>query len=227
MSEKNNNLKYVFVLIGVLALVASYFLVYNKYSVKIDDISTEIKSLKSDRDRLKEMDENKENKVELTAEINKEAEEEFKKYDGGLSYKAEIMDAYNMTQNLNIKVNALGLNQVEDAYAFGQLPSSNPNGSSGEMAKYTGKKMVYTITTGGTYDQIKKIIKYVMDAEGKRKVINSVTIVANGDSMNLNLTISEFDIEGGDRKVYDVVIPEYVKSVNNLFINEVITRTAE
>ena len=41
MSENRNNmnnLRYVFILIGVLALLASYFLVFTKYNTKISDI---------------------------------------------------------------------------------------------------------------------------------------------------------------------------------------------
>ena len=45
MSENGNNmnnLRYVFVLIGVLALLASYFLVFTKYNTKIKLFPTNI-----------------------------------------------------------------------------------------------------------------------------------------------------------------------------------------
>ncbi len=230
MNEKNNNMnniRYVFVLIGVLALLVSYFLVYSKYNTKIKDISDTVDTLKEDRDRLKEMDANKGNIQSETDRLNKESETEFAKYDGGLSYKAEIMDTYNMTQNLDIKVEQLGLNAATSGYVFGQIASSNPNGSSGEMAKYTSEQMSYSITTGGTYDQIKQIIKYIMDTKGKRKTINTISISGVSDSMRMELNLTEYAIAGEGREAAKVEIPDYLKSTSSPFLGEVIVRTAE
>ena len=87
MSENGNNmnnLRYVFILIGVLALLASYFLVFTKYNTKINDISDEIKTLKTERDRLKELDANKDNIKSQTASLESDIDKELSKYDGGL-----------------------------------------------------------------------------------------------------------------------------------------------
>ena len=84
MSENGNNmnnLRYVFILIGVLALLASYFLVFTKYNTKINDISDEIKTLKTERDRLKELDANKDNIKSQTASLESDIDKELSKYD--------------------------------------------------------------------------------------------------------------------------------------------------
>lgn len=229
MNEKNNmnNIRYVFILIGVLALLASYFLVFNKYNTKIDDISSEIDTLQTNRDRLKEMDANKGNIQSETDRLNKEAETEFTKYDGGLSYKAEIMDTYNMTQNLDIKVERLSMSPATAGYEFGQIASSNPNGSSGDMTKYTSEQMAYSLSAKGTYAQMKQIIKYIMDTKGKRKTINAISMSGVGDELTMELSLTEYAITGEGREAAKVEIPDYLKATSNPFLNEVIVRTAE
>lgn len=226
--KNSNNLKYVFILIGVLALLASYFLVFTKYNTKISDVSDEIKSLKTEKERLKQLDAGKDT---IKAEKNgfeSMIETEFKKYDGGLSDKAEIMDMYKLTQDLNVEVYSLTLNAAEVPYTFGQIASSNPKGGSNEMAKYTTESMSYDFTTKGTYDQIKQIIKYILDTKGKRKTLKSLSISGGGsDMLNMTVTVNEYIIAGEDREVQKVEIPEYEQSTNNVFYSQVIVRTAE
>lgn len=231
MEKANNNMsnmKYVFILIGVLALLASYFLVFTKYNNKISDVSDEITSLKSERDRLKELDAGKDSIKAETNGLKSQIESEFSKYDGGLSDKAEIMDTYNMTQKLNVQVQSLTLNEKEVPYTFGQIASTNPNGGNNEMAAYTTASMAYDFTSIGTYDQVKQIIKYILDTKDKRKTLKTVNIsTAGSDQLNLSASVTEYVIAGEDREVQKVEIPDYEKSTNNLFFNQVIVRTAE
>ena len=228
MSENGNNmnnLRYVFILIGVLALLASYFLVFTKYNTKISDISDEIKTLRTERDRLKELDANKDNIKSQTASLESDIDKELSKYDGGLSYKAEIMDTYNMTQDLKVDVNSLTLNAKEVPYTFGQLASVNPNGGSSDVGKYTSESMSYDISTNGTYDQLKQIIKYII---GKRKALKTISISGGGqEELNMTVSLTEYAIAGEGREIQKVEIPDYEKSTNNLFFNQVIVRVAE
>lgn len=59
---KNNalqqNMKYILILIGVAALVLSYFMGYSKYKTDISDIEDEISSLESRYDDLKSKEAN-------------------------------------------------------------------------------------------------------------------------------------------------------------------------
>ena len=224
-----NNMKYVFILIGVLALLASYFLVFTKYSTKNDEISDEIKVLKEDRDRLVDMNNNKGGIEKKTKEVNEMVNQELGKYDGGLSYKAEIIDAYNITQDVENQITKMDFkdNQTEEEnYTFGQITSANPNGYSGDMTKYTSEKMSYSITTVSNYDQIKKTLKKVSDASGKRKVIKSISIKAGNepDKIQMDLSVTEYAITGEGREPYIVVIPNYLESNENIFFNSIIVR---
>lgn len=228
MSETNNNsmmknLKYVFLLIGILALVASYFLVFTKYNKKVDDIKPEITSLQVRYAELVDKNNNKDAIVTKTEETNKEVEKVMSKFDGGITYQSVIMDTYNMTQDLEIQIPSLSLTPVADEYAFGQLPSTNPNGSSSAaLAEYKGLIMTYNITSLGTYDQMKTTINSLLNANGKRKVPTTISFSyeSTKQEVAMSIAVSEYAIAGGDRVQSEVKIPAYMKSTPNVFYND-------
>lgn len=225
MNEANNstlsrNLKYILILVGVVALALSYFLVFQNYSTKSEDIQEEIDSLQS---KCNDLEQKNRNKAVIEAKT-KEAEEEYetliKKFDGGVTYQSEIMDNYNMGQKLQIQIPALTLSPIQETYTFGQLATSNPNGGTSDAnASYAGVMLSYTITTAGTYDQMKQTLNYIMNEEGKRKVPVSINFNydSTGQQVGLSISVSEYAITGDDRTQKEVVIPEYQKSTTNIF----------
>lgn len=224
-SSVSKNLKYILVLVGVLALVLSYFLVYRKYNTKIEDIKPVIDELQAKCDDLEAKNDNKANIEKLTQEAEVAYAELLAKFDGGLSAQAEIMDAYNMGQRLQIKVPTLSLSAEAVAYTFGQIQTSNPNGGVGGVStEYSANAMTYTLSTIGTYDQMKQTLNYIMQEEGKRKVPNSISFAYDSSTQQvaLSIKVTEYAVAGGDRVQKEVVIPEYVQSVPNVFYNEVI-----
>lgn len=223
-SSISKNLKYILVLVGVLALVLSYFLVFKKFSDKSKDIQTEIDSLQAKCNDLENKEKNKANIEEKTAEAEKAYEALLKLFDADVTYQSEIMDNYNMGQKLQIQVPTVSLSSVESVYEFGQLPSSNPNGGAGSTEAYKGIVMSYSITTVGTYDQMKQTLNYIMNEVGKRKVPTSISFGFDSTSQQvaLNISIKEYAIAGGDRTPKAVEIPDYVKSTTNIFFNEVL-----
>lgn len=230
MSETSNssmskNLKYVLVLLGVVALVLSYFLVFTKYNKKIEDIQDEIDILRDERDDLEIKNDNKANIVTLTKEADEKYESILKEFDGGITYQSQIMDNYNMGQRLQIKVPTLLMSQVTQVYTFGQIPTSNPNGGVGGVdSKYSAVAMSYTVTTSGTYDQMKQTLNYIMNEESKRKVLNSILFAydSTNQEVSMNLNLVEYAVSGEDRAQKEVEIPSYVKSATNIFYNEAI-----
>lgn len=225
MNEANNsafskNLKYILILVGIVVLTLSYFLVFRKYSTKSEDIQAEIDSLQSKCDDLERKNNNKADIEAMTKETEEEYETLIKKFDGGVTYQSEIMDNYNMGQNLQIQISRLTLSPLQEMYTFGQLATSNPNGgTSGADASYSGVMMSYTISTAGTYDQMKQTLNYIMNEEGKRKV--PVSIIFNYDSTGqqvaLSISVREYAITGDDRTQKEIVIPGYGKSTTNVF----------
>lgn len=224
-SSVSKNLKYILVLLGVLALVLSYFLVYRKYNTKIEDIKPVIEELQAKCDDLEAKNDNKANIEKLTQEAETAYAEVLAKFDGGLSAQAEIMDAYNMGQRLQIKVPTLSLSDAAVVYTFGQIQTSNPNGGVGGVStEYAGSALTYSISTIGTYDQMKQTLNYIMQEEGKRKVPTAVSFAYDSTSQQVALSVNviEYAVTGGDRVQKEVVIPGYVQSVPNVFYNEVI-----
>lgn len=224
-SSVSKNLKYILILVGVLALVLSYFLVFRKYTDKSDEIQSELDSLQVKCDDLETKNGNKANIEKLTEEAEQKYEDLLKKFDGDVTPQSVIMDNYNMGQRLQIQIPTLSLSLKESAYAFGQLATSNPNGGTGGVnAEYQGMSMAYTIMSIGTYDQMKQTLNYIMNEEGKRKVPINISFAfdSTNQQVALNIAIKEYAITGGDRVQKEIEIPGYVKSTTNIFFNEVL-----
>lgn len=232
MSEANrnsfsNNMKYLFVIVGILALVASYFLVFSKYNKKIDSINSEIDVLELRKDDLVSKNDNKDNIVEETKTTNQKFEELVKKFAPNITYQSQLMDNYNMSQNIGIEIPTVGVTAVSEAYTFGQIPTSNPNGGVGGLgAENKGVVMTYNISTIGTYAQMTETINYILNENGKRKVPSSISFAYDSTTQEVALTISakEYAIIGTKSKLSEISIPAFPKSTQNIFYNEIITQ---
>lgn len=232
MSETNKNstmgnMKYVLIIIGIVAIVLSYFLVYSKYNKKISNIDKVIDTLEVRKDDLESKNGNKDLVVSNMEKVNNEYETLLKKFSSDITYQSQIMDKYNMSQALGIQLPVLGLTEVAEEYTFGQIATSNPNGGVGGMsADYKGVVMTYSISTLGTYAQMTDTIKYLLNENGKRKVPLTISFTYDSTTQQVALIISakEYAVVGGDRKVPEISIPGSPKSVPNIFYNEIITQ---
>ncbi|MBQ3545041.1 MAG: hypothetical protein IJA34_08670 [Lachnospiraceae bacterium] len=212
--EKNNKnmgtIKALMVLVGVLAVVASYFLVFTEYKTKNEELSTEIEELQARYDDLEYKNRNKAEVVKNTEENNKKTDEVLAKFDGGLSYQAEIIDLQNFIDDKKIKAPALTLSQISDVFTF----------ADGNV----GKSMTYNYASTGTYEQMKDALKYFDEYEGKRKVPTSIGFVYNyaTQEVTLSFNVTEYAVEGEGREIKPYNIPEYSKGNLNIFYDEVI-----
>lgn len=215
MNETTNNktldnLRYVFILIGVAALLISYFLVFTKYNEKNDALSSEVDSLNEEYSELKKKAKYVPEKKEATEENNLLEELIYSEFDGGLSYQAEIMDTYNLKNDKKVSIPGLTLSQPASAYTF-------KNG-------YESNAMSYSFTTTGTYNDMKEVLKYFDSYEGKRKVPTSVTFSYNDveQTVTLSLNVTEYSVEGEEREQLPVNVSAYDKGVKNVFFEEII-----
>lgn len=224
-SQGNNNLKYVFILVGVVALLLSYFLVFSKVNSKISTVSTEIDTLQLRYDDLKVKDADKQNIIDLTEENQKKTNELLSRFDGGITYQSEIMDNYELTEKVGVKFQSLTLSPTTEAYTFGQLASSNPNGGVGGLDTiYKGVSTTYRISVSGTYEQMKEVLKELENNTSKRKSIGSVEFAynTNDNTAALSLSVYEYAIVGGDREQAKITLPEINTSTTNIFYNSII-----
>lgn len=224
-SSISKNIGPVLVIVGLLLVVLSYFLVYKDYDQKTNDIKTEISSLKTRRDYLRGLEAGRAEKEAAKEEADKESEKLLEKFDGGITVQSEMMDTYKMTQDLEIEIPVLSFSGVTEAYMFGALTSSNPNGGTGGAdPSYVGQSMTYNIATTTTYDNMRKVLEYILKYEGKRKVLKNVSFGYDSTSQEISLAmqIAEYAIAGGDRKQSEVEVPEYAESVDNIFYDELL-----
>lgn len=229
ISEKsvNQNIKYIFVIIGIVVLVASYFLGFTKFYDKKKNIADEIDTLKVRYDDLSQKNSNRDKIVKKTEENNSLVEEEIKKYDGNISFESLIMDNVKIENDNSIKIITTSFNQNEDAYMFGQLPSTSGNGTVGGLdVAYKGISAMYSISAEGSYAQIKDVLIDIMNTTGKRKVPISLGFEfdATNSMVKLTASISEYAITGPDRKQSNVGIPEITHSTGNIFYNGMIAQ---
>lgn len=209
-SSSNGNIKYIFLLIGIVALVASYMLVTSKYTKINKDLTAEIETLDDRYKDLKNKVANEASVKAKTEENYKAAEEIYDKFDGKLSVQAAIMDTYNLKIDKKVDIPALNVTQPATAFEFA-------NGN-------VGNSMSYTFSTTGDYQQMKDVLKYFGDYKGKRKVPTSVSFTYDeiGQKVTLNLNVSEYSIEGEGRKQIPVTVPEYAVGKENIFFSEIL-----
>ena len=236
-AEKSNGngigkyLGVIFLLIGVVALVASYYMVNQKYTEKIDTIEDEINSLKGRRDDLKKLDDGKAKVQKLTKVADELCDKIIAEFDGDITYKGVIMDVYNIGQKINqnipeaeqMSIPRLTFAGVETPYVFGAVTSSNPAGGVGGYdSSFTTTMMKYNFQTVGSYEQMKDTLKAITDFEGKRKGITSITITRDDVTqlLNTNITVDEYVVQGGDRKETMAEIPAYEESKTNIFYDD-------
>lgn len=226
--SKNNgmmkNLKYVFVLVGVVAMVLAYFLVFSGYSDKADDLDSEIDELKGQYETLQQKAKkfNEKDVKAYVEECDAEYEKVMKKFDGGISYQSQIMDTYNMTQALDIQIPSLSMTPATDVVSEEREDITFLTGQN-----YIEKMMTYQISTVTTYDKMKDVLKYILEFEGKRKVPTSISFSYDNikQEVSIAFAINEYAIAGEDRKVSKVDIPSFNQGSTNVFYsNEVVGR---
>lgn len=226
--SKNNgmmkNLKYVFVLVGVVAMVLAYFLVFSGYSDEADDLDSDIDDLKGQYETLQEKAKkfNEKDVKKYVEECDAEYEKVMKRFDGGISYQSQIMDTYNMAQALDIRIPTLTLTQIADVTGEDREDVKFLTNQ-----KYVEKMMTYQFETLTTYDKFEDVLKYILEFEGKRKVLTSVGFDYDSTTQEVSMifSVNEYAIAGEGRKVSDVEIPAYNQGPANIFYNnEIVSR---
>lgn len=215
MGEKKNSkdmstIKALMILVGVLAVVASYFLVFDKYKVKNEELNAEIEELDVRVDDLEYKNSKKEEVKKKTEEINADIEEVLSRFDGGLSYQAEIVDLQNLIDDKKVNIPSLTISAPANIYTF----------SDGNV----GESITYSYASTGTYAQMKEVLKYFDEYEGKRKVPSSLSFAYDYATQNVSIAfnVTEYAISGEGREQKEVIIPEYTKGKLNIFYDGVV-----
>ncbi len=236
---KNNYSNLIFVLIGVVALVLSYFLGFTNLNSKNEDLKSEIDTLQTDYDNLNSEYAKKDQYIKDTKAAEKDYTDMLKKFDAGVTDQSLIVDSEAYENKLGVTVTALNIASIldpngvtlddgsvnmEGIYQFGQMQSLNPNDAgtlTGADSSFKGINATYDMTATGSYQQISDLLQTVSKSN-KRKVPQSLSFTYDGtkELVTVNMKINEYAIVGNDRKMSDVDIKKSTEGQGNIFFSQ-------
>ena len=215
VSERDKKL--LIVVMAVLIMALAYFFGYSNLSAQVDELSTKKTSLETTKRDLKEKNNNKQKYINDTDKLSKACTVLIDKYDSTTS-QPNAIEFFNKTEDVTgVWVKSLSLSPATVLYKFGQIASSNVNGTSSYTSNLVGYKSSINISYEGDYSQWKNFVKYI-NTYASKSTIDSLTATYN-DSTGVGsgtASISLYAIQGGDRKATE---PKFdVKTVtDNIF----------
>ena len=191
ISERDKKL--LIVVMAVLIMALAYFFGYSNLSSQVDTLSNKKTSLEVTKKDLKEKNNNKQKYISDTDRLSKAYNVLMDKYDSGSS-QPNTIEFFNKTEDVTgTWVKSLSLSPKTSIYKFGQIASSNTNGTSSYTSSYVGYKTTINISYEGNYD---------INTYASKCTIDSLA-ASYGDGTGMvsgTAVISLYSIEGGDRK---------------------------
>ena len=230
---KNNalqqNMKYILILIGVAALVLSYFMGYSKYKTDISDIEDEISSLEARYDDLK----SKESKRGEYEKNKKDVEEKYEtllsQFDAGLSTKRIIMDCHNIASSIGISFSSLSMTEPRSFWVFGtEKKDGKVNNRDTTNYEMLATARTYSIQATGTYLNIKELLNQVVSEKTKRRVPTSLSFAFDPvlNTVTCTVSVTEYAVSGKDREESISNVPTYNQGIDNIFFTSLIPNSA-
>ena len=199
VSERDKKL--LIVVMAVLIMALAYFFGYSNLSAQVDELSTKKTSLETTKRDLKEKNDNKQKYINDTDKLSKACTVLIDKYDSTTS-QPNAIEFFNKTEDVTgVWVNSLSLSPATVLYKFGQIASSNVNGTSSYSSNLVGYKSSINISYEGDYSQWKDFVKYI-NTYASKSTIDSLTATYNDSTgvVSGTASISLYAIQGGDRK---------------------------
>ena len=199
VSEKDKKL--LIVVMAVLIMALAYFFGYSNLSAQVDELSTKKTSLETTKRDLKEKNDNKQKYINDTDKLSKACTVLIDKYDSTTS-QPNAIEFFNKTEDVTgVWVKSLSLSPATVLYKFGQIASSNVNGTSSYSSNLVGYKSSINISYEGDYSQWKNFVKYI-NTYASKSTIDSLTATYNDSTgvVSGTASISLYAIQGGDRK---------------------------
>ena len=199
ISERDKKL--LVVVLAVLIMALAYFFGFQNLSDQVDTLSTKKTTLETTQRDLKEKNNNKQKYVNDTMNYLKQYDNLLDRYAAG-STQPNSIDFFNKTESVTgTWVRSLALSPTTVLYKFGQVSSSNVNGSSSYSSNLVGYKSLISIAYEGDYSQWKNFIKYI-NTYANKSTIESLSASYNESTGTVSgaASIALYSIEGGDRK---------------------------
>ena len=199
VSERDKKL--LIVVMAVLIMALAYFFGYSNLSAQVDELSTKKTSLETTKRDLKEKNDNKQKYINDTDKLSNACTVLIDKYDSTTS-QPNAIEFFNKTEDVTgVWVKSLSLSPATVLYKFGQIASSNVNGTSSYSSNLVGYKSSINISYEGDYSQWKDFVKYI-NTYASKSTIDSLTATYNDSTgvVSGTASISLYAIQGGDRK---------------------------
>ena len=199
VSERDKKL--LIVVMAVLIMALAYFFGYSNLSSQVDELSTKKTALETTKRDLKEKNNNKQKYINDTDKLSKACTVLIDKYDSTTS-QPNAIEFFNKTEDVTgVWVKSLSLSPATVLYKFGQIASSNVNGTSSYSSNLVGYKSSINISYEGDYSQWKNFVKYI-NTYASKSTIDSLTATYNDSTgvVSGTASISLYAIQGGDRK---------------------------
>lgn len=199
VSERDKKL--LIVVMAVLIMALAYFFGYSNLSAQVDELSTKKTSLETTKRDLKEKNNNKQKYINDTDKLSKACTVLIDKYDSTTS-QPNAIEFFNKTEDVTgVWVKSLSLSPATVLYKFGQIASSNVNGTGSYTSNLVGYKSSINISYEGDYSQWKNFVKYI-NTYASKSTIDSLTATYNDSTgvVSGTASISLYAIQGGDRK---------------------------
>lgn len=218
-------------LLGILAAVLTYFMVYTKYEDKTQTLKTENISLKQQADLLETLNLQKQDFITKTEKFDKEVIEIASKYDAGHIREDEIMYISNMedTSTNNVSVAYINMSTAEPVIVGATVTNDTTeastdgitNGTTTMVAVDNGIQLYRAPVDFGistSYVGLKKMLGYIY-ATGGRKNIDSINLAFDSASGQLGGTIllNMYFMTGTNAVYTSTSIPTMSSGVENIF----------
>lgn len=207
MKISKRDISLLLMVAGLLAVFASYKLVFTKFQEKKAAVEAEIETLKVRESELIEMEMNLDFYKEEIVRLNTEKEELIAVFPAELKAESEIMYAVELEENVEIKFSSLN---------YGTAAAILPEQTA--AAGISAYCIPMTMEYQSTYRGLKDTILYT-NAHQNRMVIDAVTASYDGTTGNLtgNMTLNMYYINGTGKVFENPYVPSMGIGVDNIF----------
>lgn len=179
---KPNELKMLIIVIGVLAAIASHFLVHDPLTIEMEALAIEIEAAEAEKARLKAVEAQKDVLMLETEENRKIVENELSKYPEDILPETFMMYAQDLEDDLIMTLSGVNIAPPTLLSKMDIMRYIDGNNVETPIAAY--------MTTLGfswnfSYNELKSFIEYV-HADDYRTVINNVSVAYNAGTGHLS-----------------------------------------
>lgn len=228
MKVKKSEVNFLIMLVGILLVVLSYFVVYNKFAKKKDALSAENATLQAEVDELQKLADNKQFYIDETNRMDGEIQDILAGFPGEIRAEDQVMYTAGLETMYSVWVNGLSIGDTElvQVAAPAQAPAPTEDAvveDTGEGGQPAGDAVV---ATGGlkdtvflysspfslnyktTYRSFKDIMQLIVNADD-RMSIKSVNISFDTETGCLagSIDATMYTVSGTDYMYKELDIP--------------------